>query len=140
MREDLLRVGDIERRQVGELLSRHFADGRLNADELDERMGRAMGAKTRADLDGLLVDLPRFAEPVPAARRRRNVQPLVLAALALVAFLMMAALAARARVDRVVTTRQGALPGRVIPPVRTGAPPSFRVVPPPVPPKPQIPQ
>lgn len=53
-----LRVSDAERGAIGEALSRHFADGRLDQGELDERMGAAMSAKTRRDLAGLLADLP----------------------------------------------------------------------------------
>lgn len=64
---DYLRVSDAERREVGELLSRHYLDGRLDADELDERLGQAMRAKTRADLSGLLVDLPVVVHPRPRA-------------------------------------------------------------------------
>lgn len=69
-----LRVSDAERAQVADALSRHFAEGRLDAQEHDERLQRAMAAKTRADLAGLLSDLP---PPVPEAapvelRRRRG--------------------------------------------------------------------
>lgn len=77
-----LRVSDDERRHVAELLSRHFADGRLDQAELDERVGQAMAARTRADLAGLLVDLPPLdgeavastapLPPPPALHRRRR--------------------------------------------------------------------
>jgi phage shock protein PspC (stress-responsive transcriptional regulator) len=66
-----MRIGDAERSQVSETLSRHYAAGRLDDEEFNQRMSQAMGAKTRADLSGLLVDLP-LAEPdnVPAHRHR----------------------------------------------------------------------
>jgi hypothetical protein len=76
---DHLRASDAERREVSELLSRHFVDGRLDQEELDERIGAAMRAKTRGDLSGLLVDLPPLgvvatapplARPHPGARLR----------------------------------------------------------------------
>lgn len=62
-----MRIGDAERNEVSELLSKHFSDGRLDAAEFQERLDRAMSAKTRADLSGLLTDLPRLQTPEQAA-------------------------------------------------------------------------
>lgn len=79
---DYLRVSDAERHEVGELLSRHYLDGRLDADELDERLGEAMRAKTRGDLSRLLVDLPRLHPrpmAVPPTPRRWGVRAAVIA-------------------------------------------------------------
>ena len=45
-----LRVSDAERQAVTDRLAEHFGDGRLDQAEFDERVGRAMNAKTRADL------------------------------------------------------------------------------------------
>ncbi|HEY1624536.1 MAG TPA: DUF1707 domain-containing protein [Streptosporangiaceae bacterium] len=53
-----MRVSDAERQAVADRLAAHYADGRLDQAEFDERSGRAMSAKTRADLNGLLDDLP----------------------------------------------------------------------------------
>ena len=53
-----LRVSDAERQEVADRLGEHFAEGRLDQAEFDERAGRAMSAKTRADLSGLFDDLP----------------------------------------------------------------------------------
>jgi Domain of unknown function (DUF1707) len=53
-----LRVSDAERQAVADQLSKHFADGRLDQAEFDERLSQAMSAKTYHDLDGLLTDLP----------------------------------------------------------------------------------
>ena len=58
-----LRVSDAERQAVTDRLAGHFADGRLDQIEFDERAGRAMSAKTRADLAGLLDDLPETRRP-----------------------------------------------------------------------------
>lgn len=68
-----LRVSTAERSEVAEALSKHYADGRLDAAEFDERLGRAMGAKTRGDLSGLLDDLPGPGplRPAPPGRPRR---------------------------------------------------------------------
>src|ERR1700760_4706930 len=53
-----LRVSDAERKAGADQLSKHFADGRLDQAEFDERLSQAMNAKTYRDLDGLLTDLP----------------------------------------------------------------------------------
>lgn len=53
-----IRVSDTERNAVAELLGQHYADGRLDQAEFDERVGQAMAAKTRGDLTGLFDDLP----------------------------------------------------------------------------------
>ena len=53
-----IRASDGERDQVVELLQRHFADGRLAQDELEERAGAALTARTRDQLRALTADLP----------------------------------------------------------------------------------
>ena len=91
-----LRVSDAERQAVTDRLAGHFADGRLDQEEFDERAGRAMGARTRADLAGLLDDLPGTGAPagppVTAMRRRRPVRSF----LAIVAILVIAMAAGHA--------------------------------------------
>jgi GntR family transcriptional regulator len=52
-----LRVSDAEREAVSGRLAEHFTAGRLDQAEFDDRVGRAMSAKTRGDLRGLLADL-----------------------------------------------------------------------------------
>lgn len=62
-----MRVSDAERTAVAERLSQHYADGRLDKVEFDERLDRAMTAKTRADLAGLFAGLPPgTASPIVA--------------------------------------------------------------------------
>ena len=41
----------------------YYGDGRLDEEEFNERLDRAMKAKTRADLDGLFDDLPDAEGP-----------------------------------------------------------------------------
>jgi hypothetical protein len=53
-----LRASDAERDAVASELGQHFQDGRLDQAEFDVRLGAAMAAKTRGDLDALLADLP----------------------------------------------------------------------------------
>jgi hypothetical protein len=54
----VVRASDPEREQTVALLQRHFADGRLTPDELEERAGAAYAAQTRAQLSDLTADLP----------------------------------------------------------------------------------
>ncbi len=73
-----LRVSDTERQAVTDRLAEHFADGRLDQAEFDERVGRAMNAKTRADLGGLFDDLPETGAPArPERPRRRHRHPIL---------------------------------------------------------------
>jgi hypothetical protein len=53
-----IRVSDAERDQAVAELSEHFQAGRLTSDEFGERSGRALEARTGADLNGLFTDLP----------------------------------------------------------------------------------
>lgn len=53
-----IRIGDAERDVVISRLGDHYAAGRLDRDELDERMDKATKAKTGAQLSELLRDLP----------------------------------------------------------------------------------
>jgi hypothetical protein len=62
-----IRVSDAERNAVVELLGQHYAEGRLDQAEFDERVNRAMAAKTRGDLEGLFDDLPELGHDAPAA-------------------------------------------------------------------------
>ncbi|MGH3216782.1 MAG: DUF1707 SHOCT-like domain-containing protein [Trebonia sp.] len=71
-----LRVSDAERGAVAEQLGTHYSDGRLDQAEFDERVGRAMAAKTRGDLDGLFDDLPD-PEPAGASRNSRPGDPAI---------------------------------------------------------------
>jgi uncharacterized protein DUF1707 len=52
-----IRVGHRERDAVAAVLQDAAADGRLSMDELDDRLGAALQAKTYADLDPLVADL-----------------------------------------------------------------------------------
>jgi hypothetical protein len=60
-----IRASDGERDRAVVLLQRGFADGRLTQDELDERVGAALAARTRDQLQALTADLPR-ADVQPA--------------------------------------------------------------------------
>ena len=49
-------------------LSEHFQAGRLTAGEFDERMGRALAARTCGELRALLADLPAGSFALPVGR------------------------------------------------------------------------
>jgi hypothetical protein len=72
-RDRQLRVGDKERDAVAEILRQRHLEGRLDVDEFQARVERCLAAKTYADLDALLADFPRDAEP--ARRRYRGPWP-----------------------------------------------------------------
>ena len=58
-----VRVGDADREAVAAQLREHFADGRLTLEELNERLDQAFAAKTKADLNTVMRDLPQAARP-----------------------------------------------------------------------------
>ncbi|MBB2911809.1 hypothetical protein FHS43_003082 [Streptosporangium becharense] len=54
-----LRIGDAEREVTVTALREHYAQGRLTREELDERLGLALSARTGRDLALVGADLPR---------------------------------------------------------------------------------
>ena len=56
-----IRASDAERDATVERLSAATGDGRLTLEEFSQRMERATAARTRADLDRLVADLPADA-------------------------------------------------------------------------------
>ena len=58
-----VRVGDADREAVAAQLREHYADGRLTLDELNERIDQTFAAKTKADLNTVMRDLPQVAQP-----------------------------------------------------------------------------
>lgn len=81
-----LRVSDADREEVADLLTRHYAAGRLTEHELSARVDGAYHAARESQLSALTRDLPDLV--VPAAPRRlltlRRMAFLVAALLALV--------------------------------------------------------
>jgi DUF1707 SHOCT-like domain len=66
---DRFRAGHADRERAIEALKSAFVDGRLTKDELAARTGRALAARTCADLAALTADLPAglaAVEPIPA--------------------------------------------------------------------------
>jgi hypothetical protein len=58
-----MRASDADRERVADRLRRATAEGRLLAEELEERLATALRARTYGELDALVADLPR--EPAP---------------------------------------------------------------------------
>ena len=54
----LFRISDADRNKVAEVLRQAAGDGRIDFDELDERLDATFAAKTYADLVPITVDLP----------------------------------------------------------------------------------
>ncbi|MCP2343744.1 DUF1707 SHOCT-like domain-containing protein [Actinomadura rupiterrae] len=68
-----LRVSHEDRDRVAEQLRVAAGDGRLTLEELDERLDKALSARTESDLAALVTDLPAVASetsPVPSAKAK----------------------------------------------------------------------
>ena len=65
------RVSDAERAQAVELLRHHCGEGILTLDEFGDRVTLVYDARTRAELEDVLSDLPQQETEVPETRRRR---------------------------------------------------------------------
>jgi hypothetical protein len=53
-----LRASDADRDRAAAILGAAYSEGRLSLDEYDDRLHRALSARTYADLDQLVTDLP----------------------------------------------------------------------------------
>src|ERR1700683_553255 len=74
-----LRASHEDRDRVVELLRVSAGDGRLTAEELDERLERAMTARTYGELAGLVADPPAAGSaagaPAPRAKEVVRIEP-----------------------------------------------------------------
>ncbi len=70
-RQPTLRASDADREQVAERLRHAAAEGRLLAEEFEERLGVALSARTYGELDALVADLPSTS----VSYRRRSNKP-----------------------------------------------------------------
>ncbi|MFH8976730.1 DUF1707 domain-containing protein [Streptomyces sp. NPDC017890] len=65
-----LRASHADRDRVVDVLSRAAGDGRLSAEELDERVGAALTARTLGELAALTADLPVMPGEGPVAEAK----------------------------------------------------------------------
>jgi hypothetical protein len=72
-RYSALRASDADREQIAERLRNAAAEGRLVAEELEQRMAIALRARTYGELSAVVSDLPRSRPE----RRRRSTTSLV---------------------------------------------------------------
>jgi Domain of unknown function (DUF1707) len=60
-----IRIGDAERDVATRELGEHFVAGRLTLDELHERLGLVLSARTHGQLARVMADLPAPGHPAP---------------------------------------------------------------------------
>jgi Domain of unknown function (DUF1707) len=60
--DDRVFVGDREREQAAATLREHYVGGRLTLDEVSERIGRVLAARSQAELRSAFSGLPGFSE------------------------------------------------------------------------------
>jgi len=75
-----LRIADADRDRTIDRLHAAASEGRLDADELEERVSSALAARTQGELDALTADLPGLPAPRPdrtLALRQRTASFLV---------------------------------------------------------------
>ena len=132
MRDPEMRASQEERERVVDLLRTHAGEGRLELDELEERVEAALGARTRGDLAALVADLPGSA---PSRRGGGVVRTVALGSLAAAFLPLFAGIAILALApsgfrldrldgDRLVVLRRPALGGsrlRVVRPRQAAA-------------------
>jgi len=68
-RRATLRASDADREQIAERLRRAAGEGRIVAEELEERLEAVFSARTYGELDAVVADLPGTT---PARRRERS--------------------------------------------------------------------
>jgi hypothetical protein len=76
-----LRAADADRDAVAETLREQHIAGRIDTDELQERIERCYAAKTYAELDALVADLPREDRSTRVGAARRGAPRFALLAL-----------------------------------------------------------
>jgi hypothetical protein len=93
-RRSNLRASDADREQIAERLRKAAAEGRLLAEELEQRIGATFVARTYGELDALVDDLPdeRLAAPRPRSLMRATA-PVGAIAITLVAVAVVAIVA-----------------------------------------------
>jgi len=89
-----LRASDADRERTADALRAHHVAGRIDTDELQDRLGRCYAARTHGELGALLADLPADEPPRAWAARARRSGGVPLGAVLLVALMVVATVAA----------------------------------------------
>jgi hypothetical protein len=87
-RRTTLRASDADRERIAERLRHAAGEGRLLAEELEERLERTFNARTYGELDAVVADLPG----APVHRRERPPSPPWLRPLPIIALIVLAPL------------------------------------------------
>lgn len=69
--ETNMRASDADRAHTADHLRRATEEGRLLAHEFDERLGKALHARTYGELDAIIADLPQRRDPAKRRGRAR---------------------------------------------------------------------
>ncbi len=85
-----LRASDSDRERVAERLRLAAAEGRLLAEELEERLGAALTARTYGELDAVVADLPATTAVGPSQRSSLTRRPAALVALGILLIALLA--------------------------------------------------
>ncbi len=80
-----LRASDADRERTAERLRAAAGEGRLSAEELEQRLETALSGRTYAELESVLADLPEPGRPPPPSPRRAELRAFVAASVLLVA-------------------------------------------------------
>jgi Domain of unknown function (DUF1707) len=64
-------AGDRDRERATAALQEHYVGGRLTLEELSDRTGRVLAARSRGEIRRAFSDLPLFGEPGELAARGR---------------------------------------------------------------------
>ncbi len=67
-----LRASDADRERAVQKLTAHAGAGRLDADELEQRVSAALAARTIGELEAVYADLPSEPSRTPARARPRR--------------------------------------------------------------------
>jgi hypothetical protein len=65
-------AGDRDRERATAALQEHYVGGRLTLEELSDRTGRVLAARSRAEIRRALSDLPLFPDSAELAARGRS--------------------------------------------------------------------
>lgn len=66
--EPHLRISDQDRERAAAAIREHYAAGRLDGGEFEERLQATYAARTQGELDALSADLPALPPPPPSTR------------------------------------------------------------------------